>query len=81
MQAAFKVGILVLSLSTAPLSAGGHGAATRSLAIEYAKRDIRVNAVAPGITKTPRHPVETHEAWPSSSRPCTCRSSGIGYLV
>ena len=37
-------------------------AATRSLAIEYAKRGIRVNAVAPGIVKTPMHPVETHQA-------------------
>jgi NAD(P)-dependent dehydrogenase (short-subunit alcohol dehydrogenase family) len=35
-------------------------AATKSLAIEYAKRGIRVNAVAPGIIKTPMHPPETH---------------------
>ncbi|MGH7119619.1 MAG: SDR family oxidoreductase, partial [Acetobacteraceae bacterium] len=37
-------------------------AATKSLAIEYAKRGIRVNAVALGTIKTPMHPVETHEA-------------------
>jgi len=46
----------------ASLTKGGLAAATRSLAIEYAKRGIRVNAVAPGIIKTPMHPVETHQA-------------------
>jgi NAD(P)-dependent dehydrogenase (short-subunit alcohol dehydrogenase family) len=44
------------------LTKGGLDAATRSLAIEYAKRGIRVNAVAPGIIKTPMHPVERHQA-------------------
>jgi NAD(P)-dependent dehydrogenase (short-subunit alcohol dehydrogenase family) len=46
----------------ASLTKGGLAAATRSLAIEYAKRGIRVNAVAPGVIKTPMHAVETHEA-------------------
>jgi len=46
----------------ASLTKGGLDAATRSLAIEYAKRGIRVNAVAPGVIKTPMHPVETHHA-------------------
>jgi len=31
------------------LTKGGLNAATRSLAIEYARRGIRVNAVAPGV--------------------------------
>ena len=44
----------------ASLTKGGLSAATKSLAIEYAKVGIRVNAVAPGVIKTPMHPVETH---------------------
>jgi NAD(P)-dependent dehydrogenase (short-subunit alcohol dehydrogenase family) len=45
----------------ASLSKGGVAAATKSLAIEYADRGIRVNAVSPGTIITPMHPVETHE--------------------
>jgi NAD(P)-dependent dehydrogenase (short-subunit alcohol dehydrogenase family) len=44
----------------AALTKGGLNAATTSLAIEYAARGIRVNAVAPGIIKTPMHPEDTH---------------------
>ena len=44
----------------ASLTKGGLAAATKSLAIEYAKRGIRVNAVAPGTIKTPMHPIETY---------------------
>ncbi|RZK02772.1 MAG: SDR family oxidoreductase [Novosphingobium sp.] len=46
----------------AALTKGGLNAATRSLAIEYATRGIRVNAVSPGVIKTPMHVPETHEA-------------------
>lgn len=46
----------------ASLTKGGLNAATKSLAIEYAKRGIRANAVSPGIIKSPMHPQETHEA-------------------
>ena len=46
----------------AALTKGGLNAATKSLAIEYARKGIRVNAVAPGIIKTPMHAPETHEA-------------------
>jgi NAD(P)-dependent dehydrogenase (short-subunit alcohol dehydrogenase family) len=44
----------------ASLTKGGLSAATKSLAIEYAKTGIRVNAVAPGVIKTPMHPAETY---------------------
>ena len=46
----------------ASLTKGGLSAATRALAIEYAKTGIRVNAVSPGIIKTPMHPPEAHQA-------------------
>lgn len=45
----------------ASLTKGGLNAITRSLAIEYADQGIRVNAVAPGIVRTPMHTPETHE--------------------
>ena len=48
------------SLLTA-LTKGGLAAATRSLAIEYASRGVRVNAVSPGIIQTPMHPAESYE--------------------
>ena len=42
------------------LTKGGLSAATKALAIEYAKRGIRVNAVSPGVVKTPMHRIEKH---------------------
>ena len=42
------------------LTKGGLASATRSLAIEYASRGIRVNAVSPGIIQTPVHPAESY---------------------
>jgi NAD(P)-dependent dehydrogenase (short-subunit alcohol dehydrogenase family) len=44
----------------AAMTKGGLAAATRSLAIEYATRGIRVNAIAPGIIQTPMHPPESY---------------------
>ncbi|WP_322039248.1 SDR family NAD(P)-dependent oxidoreductase [Burkholderia diffusa] len=44
----------------ASLTKGGLNAATKSLAIEYAKAGIRVNAVSPGIIKSPMHAPDTH---------------------
>ena len=43
------------------LTKGGLAAATRSLAIEYASRGIRVNAVSPGIIQAPIHPADDYE--------------------
>ena len=45
----------------ASMTKGGLAAATRSLAIEYASRGIRANAVSPGIIATPMHPPETRD--------------------
>ncbi len=45
----------------ANLTKGGLNSVTKALAIEYAKRGIRFNAVSPGIIKTPMHGPETHE--------------------
>ncbi|NKE61740.1 SDR family oxidoreductase [Lentzea sp. PSKA42] len=54
------------ALSTVPsalasLTKGGLNAVTKSLAIEYATRNIRFNTVALGIIHTPMHAPETHE--------------------
>ncbi|MEI6002497.1 SDR family oxidoreductase [Paraburkholderia bengalensis] len=46
----------------AAMTKGGLNAATKSLAIEYAAKGIRVNAVAPGIIRSPMHAQETHDA-------------------
>ena len=45
----------------AALTKGGLAAATRSLAVEYASRGIRVNAVSPGIIQTPVHPADSYK--------------------
>jgi NAD(P)-dependent dehydrogenase (short-subunit alcohol dehydrogenase family) len=44
------------------LTKGGLASATRSLAIEYASRGIRVNAVSPANIQTPAYPPESYEA-------------------
>ncbi|MFI5893618.1 SDR family NAD(P)-dependent oxidoreductase [Actinoplanes sp. NPDC051513] len=50
-----------LPSALASLTKGGLNAATKSLAIEYAGRNVRFNVVSPGIIRTPMHPAETHE--------------------
>jgi NAD(P)-dependent dehydrogenase (short-subunit alcohol dehydrogenase family) len=44
-----------MNVSIPMITKGGVDAATRSLAIEYAKAGIRFNIVAPGIVDTPLH--------------------------
>ncbi|OCO98413.1 MULTISPECIES: SDR family oxidoreductase [unclassified Ensifer] len=46
----------------ASLTKGGLNSVTQALAIEFAKTGVRVNAVSPGIIKTPMHAPETHAA-------------------
>jgi NAD(P)-dependent dehydrogenase (short-subunit alcohol dehydrogenase family) len=46
----------------ASLTKGGLNAVTKALAIEYAKRGIRSNAVALGIIRTPMHEAASYEA-------------------
>jgi NAD(P)-dependent dehydrogenase (short-subunit alcohol dehydrogenase family) len=47
----------------ASLTKGGLASVVKSLAIEYAARGVRVNAVSPGIIKTPLHAEETHATY------------------
>jgi NAD(P)-dependent dehydrogenase (short-subunit alcohol dehydrogenase family) len=46
----------------ASLTKGGLNAVTRSLAIEYAARGVRVNTVSLGVIRTPMHAEETYAA-------------------
>ncbi|MGF6258345.1 SDR family NAD(P)-dependent oxidoreductase [Ensifer sp. LBL] len=46
----------------ASITKGGLNSVTQALAIEFATSGVRVNAVSPGIIKTPMHPPETHAA-------------------
>ncbi len=47
--------------SLTSLTKGGLAAVTRALAVEYAARGIRVNAVAPGIIRDPRYDAASYE--------------------
>ena len=58
------------------LTKGGLASATRSLAIEYASRGIRVNAVSPGIIQTPVHPPESYDGARPAAPPA--RACGPG---
>jgi NAD(P)-dependent dehydrogenase (short-subunit alcohol dehydrogenase family) len=50
-----------LVAALASLTKVGLNAATRALAIEYAGRRIRVNAVSPGVIRTPMHSPEAYD--------------------
>jgi NAD(P)-dependent dehydrogenase (short-subunit alcohol dehydrogenase family) len=47
----------------ASLTKGGLASVVKSLAIEFAARGVRVNAVSPGIITTPLHAAETHDTY------------------
>jgi NAD(P)-dependent dehydrogenase (short-subunit alcohol dehydrogenase family) len=49
-----------LPAALAALTKGGLASAARSLAIEYATRGIRFNAVSPGIIQTPLNPPDSY---------------------
>jgi len=50
-----------INAAVAMITKGGLEAVTRSLAMEYAKQGIRVNAIAPGIVDTPMHKEDPRE--------------------
>jgi NAD(P)-dependent dehydrogenase (short-subunit alcohol dehydrogenase family) len=49
----------------ASMTKGGLDAVARSLAIEYASRGVRVNAVALGVIKTPMHDPSLYDVMPA----------------
>jgi NAD(P)-dependent dehydrogenase (short-subunit alcohol dehydrogenase family) len=53
----------------AALTKGGLAAVTKSLAVEYASRGIRVNAISPGIIQTPMYPAESYQGLGSQLPP------------
>jgi len=65
----------------AALTKGGLAAATRSLAVEYASRGIRVNAVSPGIIQTPMHPAESYEELGADQLPPLGRVGQVSDVV
>jgi NAD(P)-dependent dehydrogenase (short-subunit alcohol dehydrogenase family) len=65
----------------AALTKGGLAAATRSLAVEYASRGIRVNAVSPGIIQTPMHPAESYESLGAAQLPPLGRVGQVSDVV
>jgi NAD(P)-dependent dehydrogenase (short-subunit alcohol dehydrogenase family) len=63
------------------LTKGGLAAATRSLAVEYASRGIRVNAVSPGVIQTPMRPAESYAALTADQLPPLGRVGQISDVV
>jgi NAD(P)-dependent dehydrogenase (short-subunit alcohol dehydrogenase family) len=64
----------------AALTKGGLAAATRSLAVEYASRGIRVNAVSPGTIQTPVYRADGYEGL-SDQLPPLSRAGQVGDVV
>jgi NAD(P)-dependent dehydrogenase (short-subunit alcohol dehydrogenase family) len=65
----------------AALTKGGLASATRSLAVEYASRGIRVNAVSPGIIQTSMHPAESYEGLSGDQLPPLGRVGQVSDVV
>ncbi len=63
------------------LTKGGLAAVTRSLAVEYASRGIRVNAVSPGIIQTPMHPPESYASLDAQILPPMGRVGQVSDVV
>ena len=66
----------VVQAALAALTKGGLNAVTRSLAIEYADKGLRVNAVAPGVIKTPMHAPDARFSRRPASHASHGRNSG-----
>jgi NAD(P)-dependent dehydrogenase (short-subunit alcohol dehydrogenase family) len=62
------------------LTKGALAAATRSLAVEYARLGIRVNAVSPGLIQTPVHAVCSYDALDARLPPLG-RAGRVGDVV
>jgi NAD(P)-dependent dehydrogenase (short-subunit alcohol dehydrogenase family) len=62
------------------LTKGGLAAATRSLAVEYASRGIRVNAVSLGIIQTPVYQADSYEG-PGEHLPPLGRAGQVSDIV
>lgn len=78
--------ILGVPASVPMLTKGGLESITRHLAMEYAKDGIRVNAVAPGVVKTPLHkdtPEEVMESLSPMGRPSSVKdiADAVIYLT
>ena len=58
--------------SISMITKGGLNSATQSLAVEYAKDGIRLNAVAPGVTDTPMH---ANDPTDSNPQPATKKAT------
>jgi NAD(P)-dependent dehydrogenase (short-subunit alcohol dehydrogenase family) len=62
-------------------SKGGVAALVRSLAVEYAPRNIRVNAIAPGATETPLMWANVPAAEIEAMRATVCQEIPLGRLA
>jgi NAD(P)-dependent dehydrogenase (short-subunit alcohol dehydrogenase family) len=65
----------------AALTKGGLAAATKALAVEYARRGIRVNAVAPGVTETAMYPAESYQEMSEDELPPMGRLGQVSDVV